>query len=154
MINFRENWRGHLWQERFASFPLDESYLLAAVRYVEMNPVAAGLVEQPGEYPWSSARAHLAGEDDLLVKASPLLAMIGNWQEFLSLSEKDELALLKRHERTGRPLGNESFIDRLEGELARPLRPQKPGPKSDVKQFYILSPELRSELRNTVDAIC
>jgi putative transposase len=59
--------------------------------------------------------------------------MIGNWQEFLSLSEKDELALLKRHERTGWPLGNERFIDRLEGELSRPLRPQKPGPKSDAK---------------------
>ncbi|MEW5980395.1 MAG: transposase, partial [Acidobacteriota bacterium] len=57
-INFRENWRGHLWQERFASFPLDENYLLAAARYVEMNPVAAGLVAHPGEYPWSSARAH------------------------------------------------------------------------------------------------
>lgn len=66
MINFRENWRGHLWQERFASFPLGESYLLAAAKYVEMNPVAAGLVEKPGEYPWSSARAHLAGEDDHL----------------------------------------------------------------------------------------
>lgn len=43
-INFREGWRGHLWQERFTSFPIDESYLLAAARYVEMNPVAAGLV--------------------------------------------------------------------------------------------------------------
>lgn len=76
---------------------------------------------------------HLVGEDDLLVKVSPLLAMIGNWQEYLSLSEKDELALFKKHERTGRPLGNESFIDRLEGELSLPLRPQKPGPKVDVK---------------------
>jgi putative transposase len=47
-INFREKWRGHLWQERFASFPMNESYLLAAARYVEMNPVAAGIVE--GEY--------------------------------------------------------------------------------------------------------
>ncbi|MDD5168160.1 MAG: transposase [Syntrophales bacterium] len=43
-INFREGWRGHLWQERFASFPMEESYLLAAARYVEMNPVASGLV--------------------------------------------------------------------------------------------------------------
>lgn len=43
-INFREKWKGHLWQERFASFPMDESYLLAAARYVEMNPVAAGIV--------------------------------------------------------------------------------------------------------------
>jgi putative transposase len=46
MINFRNNWRGHLWQGRFASFPMDETYLLAAVRYVEMNPVVAGLTEE------------------------------------------------------------------------------------------------------------
>lgn len=46
LINFREGWRGHLWQERFASFPMDESYLLAAARYVEMNPVASGLVNK------------------------------------------------------------------------------------------------------------
>jgi putative transposase len=128
-INSRENWRGHLWQERFASFPMDENYLLATARYIEMNPVAAGLVAHPGEYPWSSARAHLSGEDDQLVKASPLSAMIGNWQDFLSLSNESELKALKRHERTGRPLGSKNFVDRLEEELSRPLRPRKPGPK-------------------------
>jgi len=133
MINFRKNWRGHLWQERFASFPMDESYLLAAARYVEMNPVAAGLVAQPGDYPWSSARAHLAGEDDQLVKASPLLAMVGNWREFLSLSGEQETTLFHRHERTGRPLGNDSFVDQLEEGLARLLRPQKRGPKAKAE---------------------
>jgi putative transposase len=128
-INFREKWRGHLWQERFASFPLDEKYLLAVARYIEMNPVAAGLVAHPGEYPWSSDKAHLAGEDDLLVKASPLPAMIGNWRDFLTLSDEDKLKMLKRHERTGRPLGSDGFVYRLEDELVRPLRRQKPGPK-------------------------
>ena len=51
MINFRENWRGYLWQGRFASFPMDQSYLLAAARYVEMNPVRARLVERAEQYP-------------------------------------------------------------------------------------------------------
>lgn len=128
-INFRENWRGHLWQERFASFPLDENYLLAAARYIEMNPVAASIVAHPGEYSWSSAKAHLAGTDDQLVKTSPLPAMVGNWQDFLVMSDDEELKVLKRHERTGRPLGSERFVDRLEDELSRPLRRQKPGPK-------------------------
>jgi putative transposase len=128
-INFRENWRGHLWQERFASFPLDETYLLAAARYVEMNPVAAHLAVCPEEYPWSSARAHLAGEDDQLAKVEPLLAIVGNWGEFLSLSDEEELKLLRRHERSGRPLGNDNFVDRLEVELTRMLRPLKRGPK-------------------------
>ena len=66
MINFRQKWRGHLWQERFASFPMDEQHLLAAARYIEMNPVAAGLVKSPAEYRWSSVHAHLNSQDDIL----------------------------------------------------------------------------------------
>ena len=50
-INFREKWRGHLWQERFASFPMDERHLLAAARYFEMNPVAAKLVRTTRRLP-------------------------------------------------------------------------------------------------------
>lgn len=45
-INFREDRRGHLWQERFASFVTDYRHILAAVRYIELNPVRAGLVAQ------------------------------------------------------------------------------------------------------------
>ena len=56
-INFREGWRGYLWQGRFASFPMDEEYLIAAVRYVEQNPVKAKLVSNAWDYPWSSAKA-------------------------------------------------------------------------------------------------
>jgi putative transposase len=135
MINFREKWRGHLWQERFASFPMDENYLLATARYIEMNPVAAGLVAHPGDYPWSSARTHLSGEDDPLVQQTSLLpAMVGNWRDFLSLSHEDELKVLKRHERTGRPLGSDPFVHQLEGELSRPLQPRKPGPKPGARE--------------------
>lgn len=128
-INFREQWRGHLWQERFASFPMDENYLLAAARYVEMNPVTAGLVALPEEYPWSSARAHIVGEDDQLVKVAPLLGMVDNWRELLLLSEEEEINLFRRHERSGRPMGNDAFVERLETGLDRMLRPLKRGPK-------------------------
>jgi putative transposase len=132
-INFREGWRGHLWQERFASFPMDETYLLAAARYVEMNPVHAGLAKSPEEYRWSSARAHLEGKDDSLVKVGPLLEMVGDWRAFLDTPEEVDADRLRRHERTGRPLGRESFVERLETELGRALRPQKPGPKKQEK---------------------
>ena len=132
-INFREKWRGHLWQERFASFPMDEGHLVAAVRYVEMNPVAAGLVVSPEDYPWSSARAHLLAQDDKLVKVEPLLSIIGNWRDFLSLSSTDEMSTFRKHERSGRPLGDEAFVDNIEALLARTLRPQKPGPKRKVE---------------------
>lgn len=128
-INLREKWRGHLWQERFTSFPMDESYLLAAVRYIEMNPVAAGMAVLPGEYRWSSAAAHIAGKDDQLVQVAPLLDMVRDWQSFLTLTGEDDLSLLKKHERSGRPLGDVSFVEHLEHEMERLLRPAKRGPK-------------------------
>jgi putative transposase len=66
-VSSRESWRGHLWQGRFTSFVMDETYLLATVRYVERNPVRAGLVMSPWDYRWSSAGGHLSGQDDALV---------------------------------------------------------------------------------------
>jgi len=127
-INFREQWRGHLWQGRFASFLMDEKYLLTATRYIELNPVRAGLVSIPEEYPWSSAKAHMKGRNDDLVKVQPLLRMVDDWRQFLSGDVSDEeYELLQRHERTGRPLGSMSFIERLENKLSRILTPQKGG---------------------------
>jgi putative transposase len=128
-INFREKWRGHLWQERFASFPMDEQYLVSTARYIEMNPVAAKLVKYPGDYRWSSAHAHLVGHDDGLVKVSPLLELIPDWHSFLMLTPPQEVDVIHRHERTGRPLGGAGFIEKLEIAFDRILRPQKPGPK-------------------------
>ncbi|OPY86153.1 MAG: Transposase IS200 like protein [Syntrophus sp. PtaU1.Bin208] len=133
-INFREGWRGHLWQDRFASFPMDETYLLAAVRYVEMNPVASGLVAKPEDYAWSSARAHIEGEDDLLVHVAPLLEIVGNWEAFLGYPKEQEMKNFQLHEKTGRPLGTDMFINRLENQLVRTLRPQKPGPRSKERK--------------------
>jgi len=128
-INFRENWRGHLWQERFASFPMDESYLLAAIRYIEMNPVAAGLVSSPEQYRWSSARGHLEGSHDPLAAPFPFVDLIPDWLDFLEMSPDEELQVLKKHESTGRPLGTEKFVSNMEQRLGRRLLPQKPGPK-------------------------
>ena len=82
-INFREKWRGYLWQGRFASFVMDEPYLLAAARYVELNPVRAKLVARAEDWRWSIARVHMSGCDDALVKVAPLLAMVGDWRAFL-----------------------------------------------------------------------
>jgi putative transposase len=54
-VNFRHGWRGHLWQERFHSFVMDESYLMATVRYVERNPVVTRLCRKPQDWKWSKA---------------------------------------------------------------------------------------------------
>ncbi len=129
-INFREQWKGHLWQERFASYPLSENHLLAAARYVELNPVRAGMVKEPWLYKWSSAVAHMNGHDDGLVKVAPLLEMVADWQSFIGEDATDEeMGKFRSHERTGRPLGDEGFLESIEESVCRVLRRQKPGPK-------------------------
>jgi putative transposase len=135
-INFREGWRGYLWQGRFKSFIMSPDYMFTAARYIELNPVRAGLVERPEDWPWSSARAHLSGRDDALVKAAPLLERsVFPWRVFLDQPVAGpEQKILRRHERSGRPLGPPDFITALESQLSRPLRPQNPGPKPQPKE--------------------
>ena len=135
-VNFREGWRGHLWQGRFASFAMDERYLLRAAQYVEMNPVRAKLCRVPWRWRWSSASAHVAGRDDGLVRVAPMLARVKDWRALLREAvEADDAERLRRHERTGRPLGSPAFLDRIEATLERIVRPAKPGrkPKRDKK---------------------
>jgi len=132
-INLREKWRGHLWQDRFASYPLSENHLLAAVRYIEMNPVRAGLAQNPWSYEWSSAGAHIKGNDDKLVQVSPLLEMVNDWRDFIGEDiTREEMERFRQHERTGRPMGDMAFMETIEKIVCRVLRPQKRGPKSKV----------------------
>jgi putative transposase len=127
-VNFRQGWRGHLWQGRFASFVMDNDYLLAAARYIELNPVRAKIVRKAHRYPYSSARAHVQGCGDPLLCKSPLTKMVDDWAAFLSQAAgQAEQEALRRHERTGRPLGSQRFIGKLEKLLDRVLRPQKGG---------------------------
>jgi len=82
-VNFREKWKGHLWQERFASYPMNEKHLLAAARYIELNPFRAGLAKEPWSYKWSSAGAHVNGCNDGLVDVLPLLEIVEDWRGFV-----------------------------------------------------------------------
>jgi putative transposase len=134
-INARKKWRGYLWQGRFASFPTDETHLLACARYVELAPLRAKLVKRARDWHWSSAQAHLRSRDDGLVTARPLLDRAGGWSEFLAegLSEEEQEAI-RSHESTGRPLGTPAFVRRLETRLGRTLARQKPGPKPKKKR--------------------
>ncbi len=104
--------------------------MLATARYIELNPVKAGLVKRAEEYKWNSAKAHLKGEDDILVKVEPLLAIIPDWQGLLASEvSAEEYKTIRRHERSGRPLGNNCFVARVEKLTKRVLRRKKPGPK-------------------------
>jgi len=127
-INQREGWTGYLWQGRFASAPMDERHLLAACRYVELNPVRARLVAAPRDWAWSSARAHLDGKPDGVVSIGPMLTRMPDWAGFLAagLPEADHLAL-RAAERTGRPLGSKAFIAEIENRSGRSFEPGKAG---------------------------
>jgi len=129
-VNQRMEWTGFLWQGRFGSSPMDENYLLATARYIELNPVRAKLVSQPEDFQWSSVKHHLGLHDDPVIRNSPLQEIVGDWKAFLSESENEELARKIRHAiRGGRPLGSEQFVGELEKQVGRILKPQKPGPK-------------------------
>ena len=114
---------------------MDASHTLAAARYIERNPVRAGLVRRPWQWPWSSAAGHVKGRGDALVAAGgPLVAEVSDWRRFLAAAEDEEqVERLRRHVRTGRPLGEAAFIARLETRLDRRLHRLKPGPKPKPK---------------------
>ena len=128
-INFKQGWRGYLWQGRFMSYPLDSRYLYAAVRYVERNPVRAKMVKRAWEYEWSSAKSHVDGTENDLIKPCFLMEEIKDWRGYLT-QEDEQIGLLRKHGRTGRPLGAEHFVELLEFKLNRIFQKQKPGPKT------------------------
>jgi putative transposase len=131
-INERNGWRGHLFQDRFFSYPMDEQHLLKAAQYIETMPVYAKLAPSPESYLWSSARAHVKGRDDKLLSADkPLLHFTVDWNEFLKqMPDAPESKSIERHLQTGRPCGNDNFLDAVESMVGRIVRPQKPGRRS------------------------
>jgi putative transposase len=93
-----------------------------------MKFVRAKLARLPQDWKWSSARAHLKGKDDRPVKVKPLLEMGDDWRAYLH--ESDEAwDSIRRHERTGRPLGSLHFVADLEKMTGRELAKRPPGPK-------------------------
>ena len=138
-INRLHGRSGHLWQNRFFSCPLDEMHLKSAMRYVERNPVRAGMCRAPWRYPWSSAAAHCGEADrsELLDRkwwagyARPAI-----WKRMLTAEEKnDGEANLRRATMTGRPLTSDRLLAKLESKLGRRLRPLPRGrPKLTKKK--------------------
>jgi len=132
-INARFRWTGHLFQGRFGAVVMDEPHLLAAARYIALNPVVAGLVSRAQDWPWSSARAHLAGEDDELATVRPLRALVPDFAALLAApADPETTARIERGPAIGRPLGAPEWVGALERRLRRRLAPGKPGPKPRV----------------------
>jgi putative transposase len=123
-INRLRNWSGHLWQGRYYSSILDERYLWMAVRYVELNPVRAGIVQNAEDYIWSSAAAHCGNKKDYILSPGfPPEGVVENWSAWLKeRAECEENEILRRNTRKGLPCGSESFVTELEKQLNRSLK--------------------------------
>jgi putative transposase len=126
--NSTQGVRGYLFQGRFSSCVLDAHNLKVAVRFVAWNPVRAGLVETPCEYGWSSARYYEGLDDcDPLVKDRTFQGMGTDWQENQGSVAESESALLRQATRTGRPVGDEKFIEEVESLTGRNVRKKSAG---------------------------
>jgi putative transposase len=130
----RQGLTGHFWQNRFFSCPMEEDHYWEAMRYIELNPVRAGLVKQAWDWPWSSAQAHVSGVDDTGLLNMDLWSQRFNgaqWKQFLEEGSgaSDTIRRFRTATQTGRPLGGREFIVRLEQMTGRKLLPQKRGRK-------------------------
>lgn len=137
-IGARCGWTGHLFQGRFASVAMDEAHLIAALRYVSLNPVKAGLVRCAQDWPWSSAKAMIEGQSDGYTDVEPALQRVGDFAAFLGAPQPEEdphWRRLRAAEAAGRPVGGEEWIKTLEMRLGVRLTPAKRGPKPRIGRF-------------------
>src|SRR5258708_876492 len=127
--NAVERSSGHLWQNRYYSCAFEGVRLASVMRYVELNPVRAGIVKSAGDFAWSSALMHLGGADALRLldlEAWRREWLPEEWAQWL-LEGAEETAVIREATHTGRVLGSESFVAELELKLERRLAPGKPG---------------------------
>jgi putative transposase len=131
-INKARGWKGHLWQGRFFSCLVESAGVAAVARYIELNPVRAGLAGNAAEYPWSSAQISCAGKNGLNGFA-PITAPGGTWTEYLEyepFGDRHEiLNRIRQSVRTGRPFATEEYLDVIERKTGLKLKPQKRGRK-------------------------
>ena len=136
-INHKYERTGTLWEGRYRSCLVDsEAYLLTCMRYIELNPVRAGLVKHPEEYSWSSYRANACGEADELISPHSVYLAIDHsdggrqeaytdlFRDQIGKSMIQEIRQSLHHELV---LGGSRFKDWIEQETHRQTRPRSPG---------------------------
>ena len=134
-INFEQKVKGHLFQERFYSTPIDEEHLLNAIKYVEQNPVKAFMVKYPWDYKYTSClkRLNLIKEDKLLSDYKTI-DNIANYKEFLR--ENANIKTIEEKTRTGKPCGDDNFYDIIRLLTGVDYKNKKAGqPKKDKNEI-------------------
>ena len=131
---------GHLFQGRFFSSVMDEMHTLACARYIERNPVRAKMVKKPYAYDWSSAKAHCGIKQLDELGVNKLFGYIEEgqktWKDFIEIPDNDdEVKEIREKTRKGRPLGINSFVEKLEKKVGRFLKLKPKGrPKKKEKK--------------------
>jgi putative transposase len=148
LINHQYDRTGTLWEGRHKANLIDsEHYLLSCYRYIELNPVRAGMVESPADYRWSSYRTHAMGEENLIIKDHELYIRLGDAPLSRQLSYRElcrqrmEGELLDKIRETmkyGMPLGSERFRSKIERVLGRKLGHSKPGRPAHGKDEILM----------------
>lgn len=128
---------GSLWEGRFKASLVDsEAYLVTCMRYIEMNPVRANMVQHPAEYAWSSYGANAQGKTDKLITPHPLYFQLGADHEarlhayrelFNQHLDKTEVHAIREALNQELVLGRDDFKDKIETMLQRQVRPGTPG---------------------------
>ena len=127
-VHARQQRTGHFWQGRFGCVAMDEEHCAAAIRYVLMNPVRAGLTQQATDWPWSSAPSLLALGEDGLTSRLPVLDRWPDLAALLESAEDEERTMrLRKAESIGRLIGSDAWLAELEERSGRPLKPAKRG---------------------------
>jgi putative transposase len=128
---------GHVWQGRFRSPVIqDDEHLLVVLRYIEANPLRAGMVADPAEYRWSSYQAHGLGHSDPLLSPIPEFEALGRspserqarWRRKVKAAQhQDEIDRVRSSLRTGKPLGTPEFVEAKAHALGLNLNPRPRG---------------------------
>jgi putative transposase len=132
-INSSYDWNGHLWQSRYFSCALDNEQLINAIRYVELNPVRAGMRSVAENYLWSSAKAHVLGSPDPLLTTDLRWVkfkanITDDWSTWLKAGlTKKEIEFLRLKTNQGLPCGSQDFVKLLEEQDGICLSHKPPG---------------------------
>ncbi len=143
-MNRRQRWTGSLWEGRFKSSPIStDEYLLACCRYAELNPVRAGIVSDPADYPWSSYGAKIGDRREEWLDADPCYLGLADREELRAQRYKTwvrgaipagEWERIRQALQRGQLTGSPGFIDEIAKKLhmrvefrgrGRPRKPKK-----------------------------
>ena len=139
--NEKNGQRGHVWQARYYSCVMDEAHLAMAMRYVEQNPVKAGMINNPWEYQWSSAREHCDEGADSLVTLSHAEGMLDmrGWKEYLCEYSIIEEQLIENMTKKGAVLADEEFMIEIGEKIGRTITNRdkgRPRKKKGTEPFF------------------